>query len=393
MALGATRRRIWRDVSWPNIRPGVAQATAMVFTLALVEPAGPIVFERNRTLAVQIVHATERLGQPTHASALAVLAALLAMTGRMMIGWWGGAAPKRSERPGNIFTQTPGFQSSNWSRLTLLIWVFAASGPIGLWIWRGVQAARWQNSGTGAGSVLSWLADPETRVWAANSAWTAGLAILIDLALLRALSPRRPGGGRGLRWACRAFEAVPPLALAAWALATPWILLALADTIGGPTARWARSLSLELSPGRSPGVLLVLVLAATALPRLAEVARLGRGSIQPSRVAASRLMGESDARASRAGGGVGWLGVVPLAPAFLAFVMAATSLAPSVLLTPFSERRTLSPGLLTRVVDSGPADPGAVGPAVALLGLNLMAFGIALRGQGGSATRFIPSEP
>jgi ABC-type Fe3+ transport system permease subunit len=372
MAAGATRRQAWRDVVWPNLRPGVARASALVFTLALVEPAGPLVFGLGRTLAVQIVRAATRLDQPTRASTLALLAMAIVLVARSLIGWWGGTNHSRFERSGEGPSTSLGFGRASLSNLALAGWCGLTVGPLGLWLWRSVRSARAASS-PGHGWSEGWPADPEMLGWVANSALTAALAVAIDLAILRAIRPSR-SGPVGL--ACRIFEALPPLALGASALAIPWLILALADSVSieGPIARGLRWLALELSPGRSPGFLLILVLAAVQLPMLAEVARLARGLIRPSRVDASRLMGVSDRRASR-------IGVVPIAPAFLAFAMAATSLAPALLLTPFSERRTLAPALLGMLVEAGPVDPRLIGPVAMLLGLNLLAFGLASRGR------------
>lgn len=369
LAVGASPYQVWRDLIWPNIRPGVARASALVFTLALVEPAGPLVFGLGRTLAVQIIRAATRLDQPTRASVLALLATAIALVGRATIGWWGGTNHLRVEV---LDASSPRPASLRWiwpSRLLLVTWCGATVGPMGLWLWRGLRAARLSSP---VFSVESWLDDPEMRVWVANSALTAGLAVAVVLVILRASDLGRSGAsGRALRVACLAFEAVPPLALGAWVLAIPWLILGVAELFEGPSSEGLRRLALELSPGRSPGFLLILALAAGQLPMLVEVARLTRGRIRPSRVDASRLMGVTDRQAARVGE-AGWLGIVPPAPAFLAFALAAISLAPALLLTPFSERKTLVTASLGMILESGPIDPRAFGLITLILGLNLV---------------------
>lgn len=369
LAVGASRRQVWREVVWPNLRPGVARALALVFTLTLVEPAGPLILGLGRTLAVQTVRAATRLDQPTRASTLALLATAIVLAARSAIGWWGGKDHSRSERP-EFFPAPSANPRRDWAlRLLLAGWCALAIGPVVLWLRRVFQ--------TGMGSVPSpifgWLADAEMRTWVVNSAMTAALAVAVDLALLRLLGTRRPGrDGRPIRLACRVFESIPPLALGVWALATPWLILGLADSVEGPSSTGFRWLALELSPGRSPGILLVVVLAGVQLPMLAGMAGLAGALIRPNLADAARLMGESDRRASRAGQG-GWFGVVPSPPAFLAFSMAATSLAPALLLTPYSERRTLAPAILAMILGTGPVDPRAVGLILLLIGLNVMA--------------------
>ena len=366
-AAGASRRRAWLDVEWPNLRPGVARASALVFTLALVEPAGPLVLGLDRTLAVQLVRAATRLDQPTRASALALLAAAIALAGRMLIARWGGRDHSRLERPGGERTPDAGLARASLARSLGAAWCASAAVPVVLWLSRGLRSP----GSASPGPVVGWFADPGLRSWAANSAVTSALAVALALAILRAMRPIRGArDSRAVGLACRLFEALPPLALGAWALAVPWLLLGLADSVQGPASGAARWLARELGPGRSPGYLLVLVLAAGLLPTLAEVARRARGSDRSSRADAARLMGLSDARADRGG----WLGVVPVAPALLGFATAATSLAPALLLAPFSERRTLATAALTLLTEPGAVDPRVYALASAILGLNLVAL-------------------
>jgi len=381
MAVGASRRRAWLDVVWPNLRPGVARASALVFTLSLVEPAGPLVLGLGRTLAVQLVRAATRLDQPTRASILAILTMAIALLARGLILRWGGTDRSRFDRSesGTLTTLSPG--RASLANFALAAWAGLAVGPVGYWLWQSIRSPRDNRPG----SLSQWLVDPEWLGWLANSALTAGLAVAINLAILGALRPSKPDrGGRRVGLAARFFEALPPLALGASALAVPWLVLAMADSLAieGPMTRGLRRLALELRPGRSPGFLLILVLAASQWPMLAEAARRTRSLIRPVRVDASRLMGESDGRAARLGG-AGWWGVVPIDSAFLAFAMAATSLAPALLLTPYSERRTLAPAMLKIVLEAGPIDPQSLAPVAILLGLNLLAFGIASRGRYG----------
>ncbi len=161
-------------------------------------------------------------------------------------------------------------------------WCLFSVGPIWLLLWR---ALRWTKLGAWWSLFGGWLTDPEMQAWAANSATNAGLAVAINLAILRAFVPRMPGASvRAIGLVGRIFEALPPLALGVGALATPWLLGALGDAVGESPGGWLRSVALELSPGRSPGFLLILALACGQLPMLARVAGLARRLIRPVRV-------------------------------------------------------------------------------------------------------------
>jgi ABC-type Fe3+ transport system permease subunit len=380
-AVGASRRRAWREVVWPILRPEVARATSAVFTLALVEPAGPLVLGLDRTLAIQILASATRLDQPTRAASLALLAVAIAGVGRVAIGWWGGPVPLRAGSIDVAPTKAAGFRRAWLSRLVLLAWGLFAVGPVVAFVFRTFRAGQAASPGSWSAIVPRWVDDPEARSWAANSAIAGGLAVAVVAVILSGLlrSPTGPGR-RVVRLAARLFECVPPLALGVGALATPWLVAILADSSGGMVGRSLRWVALELSPARSPGLMLALALAAGMLPMLARGAELARGLIRPARVDAARVMGASDRRASRAGEG-GGIGALPALPSLLALALASTNLSPALLLTPFSERRTLGPAVLRLVLDSDPVDPRAVGLVATILAVNLLAFALASRSR------------
>ena len=394
-AAGASRGRAWRDVVWPILRPEAARASAVVFALTLVEPAGPLILGLKRTLAVQMFDAARRLHQPTHAATLAVIAIAIAAAGRAAIGWWGGPCPKtgsgtlNSRVPDPVFGQflTPraSVRRAHCSRLALAAWCVSSVGPIWLLLRQAFRASRGAGPDAWSATLGGWLADAELHAWAVNSVVTAGIAVAIDLAILRAIFPRSPGPNLGaIRPAVRLLETNPPLALGVGALASLWLIESLGDFGGGGApAGWLRSVALELSPGRSPGILLILALASVQFPMLARVADLARGLIRPVRVDSARIMGESDRHASRAGEGIR-LGVVPVLPALLAVSLAATDLAPALLLTPSSGRRTLAPAALEFLLEADPLGSRAFGPISIILGVRLLAFVIAWRSRVGT---------
>jgi iron(III) transport system permease protein len=380
-ATGATRGQTWREIVWPILKPEAARASAAVFTLALIEPAGPLILGLNRTLASQILQSAIRLDQPTRPAALALLAIVLAAIGRTLIGWWGGPSIVESGSLDHPVLEGSSFRRATFSRLILLGWVIFAVSPIACLLLKGFQALQNLEVGPGLGLVRLWLDDPELLSWAANSVTTASLAVLIDLVILSTLLRRSPkSGGWGLSFAASFLQAIPPLALGVGAFAIPWLLEALADSIGGRPGDWTRSLALELNPARSPGFLMILVVAAGKWPMLFRVADLSRRQVQPVLVDASKLMGIPDRRASQAAGS----GFVPARVVVLVLALGATNLAPALLLCPFSERRTIAPAIVSSIVREGAIDPRIAAAVLAVLVGKLVAFGLASRTRVGT---------
>jgi ABC-type Fe3+ transport system permease subunit len=373
--VGASQIQIVREILWPILRPEVARACVAVFTLSLVEPAGPLILGLNRTLAQLILDSVIRLDQPTRAASLAILAILIALVGRTLIVWWGGPSIVRFDFIASPIVERAGFRRGWFCRLILAGWVIFAVGPLGLLGFKAIQILE----AKGSALVKEVLEDHELQHWIANSATTASLALLVDLVILRALLGRRMDlGDHGLKSASRFLQAIPPLALGVGAYSTPWLLNALGDSLGGLPGVWIRSLVEELNPARSPGFLLILVVAAGKLPMLMKIAELARSRVRTSLVDASKLMGVPDAQANLAGQG-GWLGFIPGRAAILVLALASLNLPPALLMSPFSERRAVAPAILLSIIHEGLIDPRIALVIVGVLVWKLGAFAVASR--------------
>ncbi len=379
-AVGASRWRTWREVTWPILRPDVARAAASAFAASLLEPAGPSILGLRRTLAVQVLEGAHRLDQPTRPAALALLASGIAALAWLALRRWGGMAvdralPEPGPSPPSV-GRGPGLASA----LLLMAWAAAALGPGLLALGRSLQSARSEDAGGWSGLILGLCIDPEVRGWARNAAGSAALALAVDLLILAAIAGR---GSKGvLRRLVVPFEVVPPLALAVGALATPWLIAALADHSGPKVDPWLRAIAAELSPSKGPGWLLALALAAAGLPMLARAADLAGARARPALADAARALGLKPRRARRAGD-PRWLGIVPGRAAVLAFALASTGLAPALLLAPTPETRTLAAAAFGLVRDSGPGaiDPHAAGPLAILAALRLVGLVAASTGR------------
>ncbi|WP_435007643.1 ABC transporter permease [Tundrisphaera lichenicola] len=382
-AAGASPARAWRDVAWPILRPEAARGAGLVFTLALVEPAGPILLGLRRTLAVAILGAAHRLDQPTRAATLAVLGLLIAVAGRWLILRWGGPSYPRPGFGREVSPTPAGRLRSLASILLLGAWSAISAGPVLTLLWHLAGTTRAGLIGSWSGLLIGWLADPEIRGFATNAASAGLFAIALDLLILRAIS----FGDRGfLNSAARrlvdVFEVVPPLSLAVGAMALPWLLGVLADQSGESVGPRIRAIARELSPARWPGFLLIAALAAGRLPTLVRAADRAIDRSRPVLADAALLMGASKRRARRAGQNR-WLGIVPARPMILSIALASTALAPALLLAPGTERRTLAPAVLMSLGESGQLSPEWLGPIAAILLINLVGFGLASGGRSG----------
>ena len=114
---------------------------------------------------------------------------------------------------------------------------------------------------------------------------------------------------------------------------------------------------------------------------LLAAAELARARSSPALEDSARLAGLSTRRARRAGDGL-WFGLVPAGPAFLGLVLAGTNLAPALLLTSFSERRTLATAAFGLIRQGEPIDPRLAGMLAAIVAANVLGFLVASRGRG-----------
>lgn len=343
---GASRRQVWRQLLWPVARPEVARSLAAVFTLTLLDPGPAIVLGLRRTLGFQVVRsamAGSAPGELTRAAVLATLGILLSILGRLLVGWWGGKA-----------LESPGWRVEPFQRIRQAPWAVASACCVLL---LGLILLAWLPSLALLGASLAdgtflvyrevWV-DPSTRGTLIRSG-TLGLVVLaLNLTLARlvvgasgALGARRvrvPG------WA----EAVPPLAVGVGALVLPSLLLIAASSSGSGLLGWfsprIESLAGFLDPDQTPGVALLLAVAAVRFPMLAQSVQESRSRTTPSSVEAALTFGASP-RVAQRWNPEGWLGASPGALA-LTFSLAATSVTPALVLCPSAETRTVGPAVL-----------------------------------------------
>ncbi len=380
---GADRRRVWRQIVWPLIRPDIARALALVFALTLIEPGAPLVLGLRRTLGFQITMAAldPNPGRLTRAAVLALAGVALAGLGRVLIGWWGGS---KVEERARIVTPEERIRTAGPARglAFVLILLIAA---VGVWLpIVGVVSAALTGTETYALSGI--VRDPMIRRYAVNSAILGLAVVAIDLVLARALAAcsgagRKPGRDR----------VFPPLALGVGFLAIPWVVRMLA--VGLQTSGHRPTIVAVLTamadafdPKRTPWVALIGAVALARLPLLTRSAVARRESLRTSPIDAALILGASRRQSRRRLSGR-WLGVSP-ATAVLSLTLAATGVTPALLLAPSAETRPIGPAVLVLIDEPGDGFRRASALATLAIALNLgaLAYGAMVQAKPGGLT-------
>ena len=367
--VGAGRLRVWFDVTWPTIRPSLTRVAGWIFTGHLIEPAGPILLGLRRTLAVETADAAIRLDEPNRAATLATIAVVGSILIQSGLRRWGGPdLVAGGDRPSPPVEPRARARLGAFATGALIAWATVAIGPA-LSFARRLGAAtlgdRAFNLATTRAIVADW-SRPEWIGWAVNSALTATLAVGLALVVRATLGPGRWG-----RW-LGGFAAIPPLAVGVGALAIPSLVAAWAAWAGRPgLVAGLELLRVELSPGRSPGFLLVVVLAGVHLRWLVRSTPGPNPAETQAQVAAALVAGASPRSArrfarSRTGDPVG-RGMI------LAWTWASTDLAAAWVLTTLTERRTLAPAALTLIGNGQDRlDPRLLGLFVVTVSIRLV---------------------
>lgn len=374
---GAERTRAWRDLTWPLVRPAAARAAAWVFTLAILEPGGPLVLGLRRTLAYQAVSAATRPGPglPQTSAALALLGLILAAAGSAILRAWGRSAPPPPRASSSPARSAAGTGAAGPAAL-LLLWGAAAMAPAS-----GLLAAATGMRTDGRPSFAAFralAADEE----AGATAWQSlilGLAAG-GMAMLVASSTRR-----------RRPSLTPPLVAGIGALLIPGLLEMGADWLAtirpeGTTARLLRLAADGLDPFRAPGVLLAWAVAASRIPALAreddEGGRLllrERGRRRRALIDAARALGAPLRQARRDAAGLRRASAT--GPSWvLAIALAATDTAAALVLAPTSMARPVGAGVLL-LADDPASLPRASALACAAIAWNLAALAWFARGR------------
>ncbi len=308
---------------------------------ALFEPTAPLLFGLRRTLASRLVEAALGPGSDpvARAPALVLLALGVSAVVRAVYLTWGGRRAEGLESETAVRPPcTRGSAIRAW--LVLLAFGVLSLGPVvGLAnvAWAGLS---WDEGGSGFRSWLVLIED--VRPALVDSAILGASAATLSL-VGASLACLRRSGSRLDRLSLGVAGRMPALALGVGGLGLVWILGG-AEPI--PGAR-DRGLAGWLDPYRSPGVLLILVVAIVQVPRLTQVLRARAAFSSPIQREAARLLSGPHGRWTR------WRTIVwpsvgpPLLSAWVwTAVLAGFETAAALVLTPTSAFRPIGPVLI-----------------------------------------------
>lgn len=385
---GATRSRIWWQLTWPIVRPEALRCAATVFTLTLVEPGAALVLGLRRTLAFQVVEAAVGADPWPRAAVLAALAVALALVGRGLLHRLGG-------RPQDLASEVPvaRAEAAEWPRATAYVLALAAGAafawlPLAALVVSGLTPAgadpssRLELSGS---EFLRRLDHPQVRELLVNSLVLGLATVVLSLFLARSL-----GGLARRRRLVKVLtdwpDALPPLSIGVGALALPWLVRLAADGLrpgggSGPLIRGLVALAGAIDPERAPGVLLVLAVAAARQASLVRVAERVRRRSEGAQIDAATHLGASH-RAARSAASAGWFGV-PAGALVLTLALAATNLAPALVLAPTLASGPAAPAILILADQPGDARSRAAALSACLVLINVSALALAARQRDG----------
>jgi iron(III) transport system permease protein len=374
---GATPSRIWWTLLWPILRPALAATGGLIFVTNLADPGAPLLLGLRRTVAFQIVTAALSSDPFPRIAATGLIVLFLTLAGGALAlrpakkkmaaepehAPAAGGSPRDDERRSKRMRDAGRVRALVWSSL-LLVWSLLAWLPVVGLIRMSLQGGnrgvspgeRARAPGTNALHLL--FSDPSGRLLFHSA--LLGVSVFVVVALLArwpAKVPRGPRFGSGERRLHRRTGSdlltwsVPPLVVSVGMLA----LLRVAELAGrlvdaelgwrGVGASLAQ-LALEFQPSRAPGFLLVAGICLAVLPRRLMNRREAAGSKEASarRIDQAVLSGAGYGHAKSLA--LRGARTIPAATAVLWATLAATSIAPAILLAPTFGSSPVGPGVV-----------------------------------------------
>lgn len=206
---GSGRFRIFRDLTWPIIRPPAARAAGQIFVFSLVEPGASLILGLRRTLAYQIVDAAAGPEPFPRAAVWVVMAGLLGLAGWTVFRWRGGK-PILDTPSGNAGVPSTSTTQSATSLRTLLAILSVAAWSLFAWLpivglVRLALGGGWYRTDPGEASLVSLigrlrsLGEPPVPAVALNSL-IFGLEVACGIVVISWLVPPDRAISSGAAW-------------------------------------------------------------------------------------------------------------------------------------------------------------------------------------------------
>jgi ABC-type Fe3+ transport system permease subunit len=401
--VGASRPRIWRALTWPEVRPCVAEAAGMVFVVQFADPGAPLILGLRRTPGFQLISLATGRGSFPRVAAITILASLVSLLVWTLVRWWGGpplrsftciregggfpgpdASSLRSPRSG---TSTRSILSRLASTGFAVAWSAATLLPLaGLLIQRPVSVPSSGDQGVQRVQVASLgglgilMKEPASSVLLHSL--ILGLGVLLVIRFVAwAAPPSRVAAGTRRRspWLEAAAMGLPPLV---WGI----VLVAMARVCryaspavpeGTPLSSFARAfgyLSTMFDPGLFPGVPLLLAVCLAIVPRrlIGWSWPRGREDTVRRRLDQAILSGAGPGRAHRLAQRD--VRSIPVSRLILWTTLAATGVSPAIVLSAQADSAPAGPGVVILADQPGDSRDQAAALAVAAIVANLAAF-------------------
>ena len=404
---GAGFYRTWCAVTWPLIRPAIALVSGILLVNNLADPGVPLVLGLRRTLGFQVVVDAARPDAFPRIASLGLLLWAFSLAAGQTLRWYGGASP-------GLAVQALGRRSRQEKRTALAEWLYAAMSPLILALWAvlawlpvaglarlGLTREPYlQNphilARLGILDLIGRLAEAESLRLVVHSV-VLGLSVAAVFSILARWQAR--DSALRLRKGWGHLPLIVAAGLPSLAVGVGILALARVATLGarlsaaGPdrplTATVLELISRVLDHPGIPGFLLILGVCLAFLPHLL-MKRPGQFENECTiarRVDQAVLSGASRAQSRRLGHQGSSLSARTIV---LWASLAATSVAPAIVLTLTGEAMPVGPAIVR--LSSAPDDsrPRAAALALAAISVNLAALAWAWSGRGRDRGRLEP---
>ena len=346
--VGGSRGRVWRKLNWPLVRPALARSAGLVFVLTVADPGAPMILGLRRTLGYQIIVNGLRDDPFPRIAVLALIAVAVSIVARAALSGWAGPEPSLGAaggRPMRVGSRRRGAIGA----LAAGLWLAFAGLPILALFLESIQ----DQASVGVGSLAGRLFDPAVGSLLGRSAWLgAGVCLLFAVSGRLARSLPSASSSAASKWLSALLHAgfAPPLALGVAALCLPWLAGLAVETLDGGSPRGvfliARQAAAVVASDAFRLVLPAVGVWLATIPTLLAAWEGGWGSDQAREdgIASAVLAGAGWTRAHRLASA--WSRTNALRRLALTACLAATNIAPALLLANRAGDRTLGPAIL-----------------------------------------------